>query len=72
MGLGQWPGFLNTPLPPRDVNVDVALARIAPHIGDTLVTATNFLGEGNFEGRVQGRRQELHFQTEKDRIKSLS
>lgn len=38
MGLGQWPGFLNTPLPPLDVNVDVAVARIATHIGNTLQT----------------------------------
>lgn len=40
MGLGQWPGFMNTPLPTLDVNVDVAVAWIATHVAITLVMAT--------------------------------
>lgn len=58
MGLGQWPCFLKTPL--RTFGVETA---VAPHISIILEIQTYW---------VQGWRQELNFQTQKDRIKSLS
>lgn len=61
MGLGQWPCFLKTPL--RTFGVETAVALIAPHISIILEIQTYW---------VQGWRQELNFQTQKDRIKSLS
>lgn len=61
MGPGQWPCFLKTPL--QTFGVETAVALIAPHIS-IILEIQNYW--------VQGWRQELNFQTQKDRIKSLS
>lgn len=70
MGLGQWSCYLKTPLQTFDTATAVVL--IAPHLCIILVMASDLLGGGDWERRVRGWRQELNFQTQKDRMKPLS
>lgn len=73
MGLGQWSYYLKTPLQTFDTATAVGL--IAPHLRIILGMASDLLGGGarmGGEGREQGWRQELNFQTQKDRMKPLS